>query len=181
MQLVELALPGLKLLRPRAFADARGFVLESYHTERYRSYGIVCGFVQDNLSHSIKGTLRGLHYQTDPGQAKLISVTGGRIFDVAVDIRPESTSFGRWVSVVLDAATHEQLFIPQGFAHGFCVLSNGADIFYKLSRPYNAERERCLAWNDRDLAIDWPVQTPLLSERDSRGESFAAYRARVAP
>jgi dTDP-4-dehydrorhamnose 3,5-epimerase len=181
MQVAELAVPGLRLIRPDVFEDARGFVFESYNAERHRAAGITCTFVQDNFSHSVKATLRGLHYQDEPGQAKLVSVTRGCIFDVAVDIRPASPTLGRWVGVVLDAASREQLFLPKGFAHGFCVLSDAADVVYKLSSPYRAESERCLAWNDPELAIDWPIQAPLLSERDSRGESFASYRARIAP
>jgi dTDP-4-dehydrorhamnose 3,5-epimerase len=176
----DLPLSGLKLLRPRLFGDARGFFLETYHEPRYRAMGIDCGFAQDNHSHSIQGTLRGLHYQSAPGQAKLIRVVRGRIFDVAVDIRPGSPTFGRWHGLYLDAEEHIQLFIPVGFAHGFCVVSESADVLYKTSSVYDASAERTLAWNDREIGVDWPTTEPLLSDRDRAGESFATFRRRLS-
>jgi dTDP-4-dehydrorhamnose 3,5-epimerase len=179
MRLVDLALPGPQLVVPDVFEDARGFVFESYNAERYRRAGIDCHFEQDNYSHSVKGALRGLHYQAHLRQAKLVSVASGQILDVAVDIRPDSPTLGRWVSVRLAAEGRHQLYLPAGFAHGFCLLSESADVIYKLSTAYRADLERCLAYDDAELAIDWPVREPIVSERDAAAESFAAYRARV--
>lgn len=179
MEVVDLSLPGLKLIKPRVFGDARGFLLESYSRPRYAEHGIDIEFVQDNHSRSSKGTLRGLHYQSSPGQAKLVRVAAGSIVDVVVDIRPTSPTFGRWERVQLDADSHWQVFIPVGFAHGFCVLSESADVLYKVSSVYSAQAERGIAWNDPELAIDWPTDAPLLSERDRNQESFAACRERL--
>jgi dTDP-4-dehydrorhamnose 3,5-epimerase len=175
----ELPLAGLKLLRPKVFFDARGFVLESYHAPRYCAAGIPCDFVQDNHSHSIKGTLRGMHFQSTPGQAKLIRVVTGRIFDVCVDIRVESPTFGRWHGVTLDADDFHELFVPVGFAHGFCVLSDAADVIYKTSTVYDARTETGFAWNDPEVAIAWPIARPLLSARDAHAGAFASLRARL--
>ena len=179
MQFEELPLAGLKLVRPKVFKDARGFFFESYHEPRYREGGIDCSFAQDNHSHSTRGTLRGLHYQSHPGQAKLIRVSSGRIFDVAVDIRPASPTFGRWYGAYLDAERHEQLFVPVGFAHGFCVISDEADVLYKTSSVYDPKTECGFAWNDPDVGVEWPIEDPVLSERDARAESFAALRERL--
>jgi dTDP-4-dehydrorhamnose 3,5-epimerase len=179
MDVEDLPLAGLKLVRPKVFGDARGFFFESYHEPRYREAGIDCGFAQDNHSRSVRGTLRGLHYQAHPGQAKLLRVASGRIFDVAVDIRPESPTFGRWYGVYLDAEKHEQLFVPVGFAHGFCVVSDIADVLYKTSSVYDGKTESGFAWNDPEVGVEWPVKEPLLSERDVRAESFAALRERL--
>jgi len=172
METLELELPGLKLLRPRVFADTRGFFLETYQESRYRAAGIDCGFVQDNHSRSVQGTLRGLHYQSSPGQAKLLRVASGRIFDVAVDIRPDSATFGRWLGVYLDGEKHEQLFVPVGFAHGFCVVSETADVMYRVSAPYDPKTECTLAWDDPDVGVKWPVSSPVLSARDQAGQSL---------
>jgi dTDP-4-dehydrorhamnose 3,5-epimerase len=179
MEVIDLKLPGLKLLKPRVFADSRGFFLESYREERYRAAGIDCGFVQDNHSRSAKGTLRGLHYQSQPGQAKLIRVGLGKIFDVAVDIRPGSPTFGQWQGVYLDSDEHHQLFVPVGFAHGFCVVSDSADVLYKASNNYDPTTECTLAWNDPDVAVAWPCSEPILSARDQVAESFAALARRL--
>jgi dTDP-4-dehydrorhamnose 3,5-epimerase len=179
MQVVDLPLPGLKLLKPDVFRDGRGYFLESYRRERLAELGIDCEFVQDNHSHSGKDILRGLHFQTTPGQAKLLRVASGRIWDVAVDIRPESATFGRWHGVYLDAETHEQLFLPVGFAHGFCVISDFADVLYKVSSPYQAATERAIAWNDPELGIDWPVKAPVLSARDQQAASFAELKQTI--
>lgn len=179
MEVVELPLSGLKLIRPRVFRDARGFFVESYHEPRYRAAGIDCRFVQDNLSQSARGTLRGLHYQSSPGQAKLLSVARGRIFDVAVDIRPDSPTFGRWHAVYLDGDAAEQLYIPIGFAHGFCVTSEVAEVMYKVSAVYDPKTEQGIAWNDPEIGVAWPIGEPTLSERDQRAESFAAFAKRV--
>ncbi|HEY5961527.1 MAG TPA: dTDP-4-dehydrorhamnose 3,5-epimerase [Polyangiaceae bacterium] len=179
METIEHELDGLKLVRPQLFKDDRGWFFEPYNEARYCQAGIVDRFVQDNLSCSTGGTLRGLHYQRSPGQAKLVSVVSGRILDVVVDIRPESKSFGRWVSVELDAETHTQIYVPVGFAHGFCVISDRAEVLYKVSSPYNAAEECTISWNDPEIGIAWPIASPVLSTRDQRGESFATYRRRV--
>ena len=177
MDVVELELPGLKLLKPRVFGDERGFFVETYHRERYRSAGIECDFVQDNHSRSRYGVLRGLHYQCHPGQAKLVCVGSGRIFDVAVDLRLDSPTFGRWSGQFLDDREHHQMFVPVGFAHGFCVMSEMASVLYKVSAPYDAKAECTLSWSDPEIGVRWPIAEPTLSERDLRGMSFAQYVA----
>ena len=179
MQVIEGKLAGIKIIRPQVFGDDRGFLFESYSAPAYATAGIDAVFVQDNHCHSIKGTLRGVHYQSQPGQAKLVRVVLGRIWDVAVDIRPGSPTFGRWAAVELDDKAREQLFLPIGFAHGFCVLSEAAEIEYKLSAPYDAKTECALDYADPELAIEWPIAQPLLSARDLQAESFASFRARV--
>jgi len=180
VRIANLDLDGLRLISPDIFGDERGFFLESYNAARYKEAGIDHAFVQDNHSRSIKGTLRGLHYQSHPGQAKLVCVTFGRIWDVAVDIRVGSPTFGKWQGIELDAEKHEQLFIPVGFAHGFCVLSDAAEVQYKVSAPYDAKTECSISYSDPELAVRWPVAAPILSARDLQAESFAAFRARVA-
>ena len=179
MKVTELSLPGLKLIEPKVFEDARGFLLESYNQQRYRSAGIDSVFVQDNHSCSGPGVLRGIHYQSSPGQDKLVRVVHGRIFDVAVDLRPESKTFGKWQGVYLDAERHQQLFVPRGFGHGFCVVSDRAEMLYRLSSFYNPDTEQTVKWNDPDLAIEWPVADPVVSDRDRSGEPFAELRRRV--
>ena len=179
MKVTELELSGLRLIEPRVFEDDRGFFLETWSAPKYAAAGIDCSFAQDNHSRSIQGTLRGLHYQSSPGQAKLMRCALGRIFDVAVDIRPDSPTFGQWKGVYLDAASHHQLFIPVGFAHGFCVVSEVAEVLYKVSTPYDAATETGLAWDDPDIGVEWPVSEPVLSARDQSAESFAKYRARM--
>jgi dTDP-4-dehydrorhamnose 3,5-epimerase len=172
-------LKGLLLLQPKVFGDARGFFIETYSEPRYREAGIHTTFVQDNHSRSRAGTLRGLHYQAQPGQAKLLRVASGRIFDVAVDIRPDSPTFGQWEGVYLDGEQHQQLYVPVGFAHGFCVISDVADVMYKVSSPYDAATESTINWNDPEIGVVWPVEAPLLSGRDQGGQSFADYRRAV--
>jgi dTDP-4-dehydrorhamnose 3,5-epimerase len=179
VKITDLDLAGLKLLEPQVFGDDRGFFLETYSAPRFRAAGLHLDFVQDNHSRSVRGTLRGLHYQSSPGQTRLLRVTLGRIWDVAVDIRPSSPTFGKWQAVELDDQNHQQLLVPVGFAHGFCVLSDVADVQYKVSAPYDAATERGLDYADPELAVPWPVAAPLLSARDQKGESFASYRARV--
>lgn len=162
-------LPGVLVVEPRVYGDERGWLVETYSRDRYRAAGIAGEFVQDNLSSSIQHTLRGLHYRVRASQGKLVQVTRGAIFDVAVDVRASSPTRGRWVGVELSAETHRQLWIPPGFAHGFLALSEVADVHYKLTHPYVAEDERGIAWNDPDLAIAWPLpdgRTPLVSPRD---------------
>jgi dTDP-4-dehydrorhamnose 3,5-epimerase len=179
VETIELELSGLRLIRPRVFRDDRGWFFEPYNQARYQQAGVTARFVQDNHSCSTAGTVRGLHYQRVPGQAKLVHVVRGRILDIVVDIRPASATFGKWTSVELSAENHEQLYVPIGFAHGFCVLSVEAEVLYKVSSPYEAAEERTLAWDDPDIGVNWPVVAPVLSARDRAGESFAAYRQRA--
>lgn len=170
MEAIELELPGLLLLKPRVFADARGFFVETYSQPRYAALGIDVPFVQDNHSRSTRGTVRGLHFQTTPGQAKLLRCASGRIFDVAVDIRPGSPTFSQWRGVYLDGESHQQLYVPVGFAHGFAVVSDVADVCYKVSAPYDAATEAGFRWDDPDVGVQWPVASfpagPILSARD---------------
>jgi dTDP-4-dehydrorhamnose 3,5-epimerase len=160
-------LKGVLLIEPKVFADPRGFFMETYHQTRYRAAGIRTDFIQDNLSRSTRGILRGLHFQIQHPQAKLIQVLEGEVFDVAVDLRAGSPNFGRWTGARLSAANHRQLFIPAGFAHGFAVLSETALFAYKCSDVYHPEDEGGLLWSDPALAIDWPVAAPVLSEKDA--------------
>ena len=180
MKVIPTSLPGVLEIEPVVHRDARGFFLEAYHARRYRDAGINADFVQVNHSRSVQGTLRGLHWQDPPrAQAKLIRVIAGEIFDVAVDVRPGSSTFGAWVGVRMSADNFRQLFVPEGFAHGFCVLSEVAELEYQCSDVYDPAAERGLLWNDPDLAIDWPVQNPTLSERDRRHPTLAAIRDRM--
>lgn len=164
---------GVVLVKPKLHGDHRGFFLETYHQERFHAAGITCEFVQDNHSKSRQGTLRGLHWQVNKEQAKLVRCIQGRIFDVAVDIRPGSSTYGQWVGAELTSENHHQLFVPTGFAHGFQVLSETAEITYKCSDVYSPKDERGLMWNDPDLAIEWPGgDEPVLSERDTKHPAF---------
>ncbi len=168
----------VSIITPRVFKDARGFIFESYNQETFRANGIDAVFVQDNHSKSVRGTLRGLHFQLPPcAQVKLVRCGRGTIWDVAVDIRAGSPTFGRWAGVELSADNFRQLYIPTGFAHGFCVLSDEAEVLYKTSAVYSQAHERGIAWNDPDLAIAWPVVEPLLSDRDRCAGSLAEYLA----
>ena len=160
------AIPEVLLITPRVFGDPRGFFLETFHQAKYRAAGINRAFVQDNYSHSCRDTLRGLHFQLRHPQAKLVSVIWGRIFDVAVDIRSGSPTFGRWVGQELSDDNRCQLYIPEGFAHGFVVLSATALVAYKCTDFYRASCQAGLAWNDPQLAIRWPVANPILSPQD---------------
>jgi dTDP-4-dehydrorhamnose 3,5-epimerase len=170
-------LPDVLVVEPTVHRDGRGFFAETYHAPRYRDAGIDVAFVQDNHSRSVRHTLRGLHWQTAPHpQAKLVRVLDGEILDVAVDIRPDSPTLGRWVAVTLSAENFRQLFVPVGFAHGFLVLSERADIHYKCSDVYDPASERGLMWNDPALGITWPVTDPILSPRDRAHPPFAALR-----
>jgi dTDP-4-dehydrorhamnose 3,5-epimerase len=173
MRVIPTALPGVLIIEPQVFADRRGFFLESYHLARYAEHGIDVAFVQDNHSRSTRGTLRGLHYQAPPGQAKLVRVAVGEVFDVAVDIRWGSPTYGRWVGVTLSAENHRQLYIPTGFAHGFCVVSESADFLYKVTSYYDPTAERGVAWDDPALGIEWPVEDPILSDRDRQHPRLA--------
>ena len=173
MKISQTELPGVLVIEPRLFTDERGFFLENYQAERYGANGIGTQFVQDNLSRSIRGTLRGLHFQEPNGQGKLVQVTRGEVFDVAVDIRRGSPTFGKWVGVTLDGDSQKQMWIPPGFAHGFCVMSETADFLYKCTTPYAPACERSLRWNDPQLGIRWPVAEPLLSKKDAEAPPLA--------
>jgi dTDP-4-dehydrorhamnose 3,5-epimerase len=166
MRALPTRLAGLVLLEPDLFPDARGFFLETYRRSRYSELGIAQEFVQDNHSRSIRGTLRGLHFQADPGQAKLVRVSQGSAWDVVVDLRRSSATFGQWEAFELDDVRHRQLYVPHGFAHGFCVVSEVADVSYKVSSYYDPEKERGLAWDDPEIAVRWPVAQPVVSDRD---------------
>ena len=166
MRIISTSLPGVLILEPIVFGDKRGFFMEIYNRKAHAEAGIQLSFVQDNLSHSAKGTLRGLHYQLRHVQAKLIQVVRGEIFDVAVDIRRGSPNFGKWAGVQLSEKNRRQVFIPQGFAHGFCVISEMADVVYKCTDLYAPNDEGGILWSDPGLAIDWPIVEPLLSDKD---------------
>ncbi len=170
MNVIATELPGLMIIEPNVFGDARGFFFESYQRDRYRDAGLECEFVQDNYSRSCRGTLRGLHYQITSPQGKLVQVTRGEVYDVAVDLRRSSPTFGRSVGVILNETNHRQLYVPPGFAHGFCVTSDIADFAYKCTQFYNPADERTLLWSDPALAISWPDLEPrILSAKDERG------------
>jgi dTDP-4-dehydrorhamnose 3,5-epimerase len=174
MEIVPTDIAGVVILEPRVFEDARGYFVETFHERRFRELGLESSFVQDNHSRSRRGVVRGLHYQLEHPQGKLCRVTVGEVFDVSVDLRRQSPTFGRWVGVHLSEANRRMLYVPPGIAHGFCVLSETADFLYKCTDYYHPEDERTLLWNDRDLAIDWPVTEPLVSEKDQQGAPFAA-------
>jgi dTDP-4-dehydrorhamnose 3,5-epimerase len=163
---LETKLDGVVLLEPEVHGDSRGFMVETYQRDAWGDVGVDVEFVQHNHSRSSGGTLRGLHFQTKPGQAKLVRCPRGRIFDVAVDLRRGLPSFGQWEGHELDDETHRQLFVPVGFGHGFAVLSEEADVTYLLSSVYDPATESGIAWNDPDVGVEWPVKDPLLSERD---------------
>jgi dTDP-4-dehydrorhamnose 3,5-epimerase len=175
--LVEMTpLDGVYLMTPKVFGDERGFFLESWNQDTFREAGFDLAFVQDNHSRSAQGTLRGLHYQTEHTQGKLVRVTSGSVVDVVVDLRRDSPALGQWYGVVLDARAHRMLWVPPGFAHGFYVLSEFADFQYKCTDRYDPASEVSIAWNDPDLAIDWPLidgREPSLSKKDSAGIAFA--------
>jgi dTDP-4-dehydrorhamnose 3,5-epimerase len=163
---IEDRLIGPLLLEPEIYRDERGFFLETYSRMRYAEVGIPVDFVQDNHSRSVRSTLRGLHFQVDPGQAKLVRVARGAIWDVVVDIRRTSATFGHWEAFELDDERQRQLYVPIGFAHGFCVMSDVADVSYKVSTYYDAAKERGIAWDDPSIGVEWPLREPLLSSRD---------------
>jgi dTDP-4-dehydrorhamnose 3,5-epimerase len=168
MKVIETELDGVLIIEPEVFNDARGHFLETYNQNRYRECGIISDFVQDNLSFSKKGTLRGLHYQYPKGQAKLVNVAHGKVYDVTVDIRKGSPSFGKWFATHLSEENKRQLFIPAGFAHGFYAVSDYAVFTYKCSDYYAPDCEGGVLWSDPDLSIDWPVKDPLISAKDAQ-------------
>jgi dTDP-4-dehydrorhamnose 3,5-epimerase len=173
VRVVSTAIPGVVLIEPKVHQDGRGFFLETYHAERYREHGIAGPFVQDNHSRSVAGTVRGLHLQLRHPQGKLIRVIEGEIFDVAVDVRRNSPTFGRWVGINLSADNFRQVYVSPGFAHGFAVVSPTAQVEYKCTDIYDPASEVGIAWNDPALAIAWPVSDPTLSPRDARHPSLA--------
>ena len=176
MRFIETSLPGVILIEPKVFEDDRGFFMETYHLARFRENGIPDVFVQDNHSSSNRGVLRGLHYQEPKPQGKLVRCTRGALFDVAVDIRRGSPSFGHWFGAELSEENKHLLWIPPGFAHGFCAVSDVADLVYKCTALYDASSDRAILWNDPDIGIEWPITSPLLSPKDA-----AAPRLRDAP
>jgi dTDP-4-dehydrorhamnose 3,5-epimerase len=165
---LQTKLDGVVLVEPAVHGDARGFMLESFSRDAWRELGVDVDFVQHNHSRSRRGTLRGIHFQTEPGQAKLVRCARGEILDVAVDLRRGSSTYGRWEAHVLDDVGHRQLFVPVGFGHGFAVLSEEADVCYQVSSYYDPATEAGIAWDDPDVAVDWQVSEPLLSERDKK-------------
>ena len=173
MQITRLAIPDVVLIEPKVFGDARGFFYESFNQRAFNeATGTHHQFVQDNHSRSAKGVLRGLHYQIQQPQGKLVRVVRGAVFDVAVDIRKSSPTFGRWVGAELSEDNQHQLWVPPGFAHGFLVLSDLADFLYKTTDYYAPQYERSILWNDSDLNIDWPIGEPILSNKDRQGLKF---------
>ncbi|HEB77677.1 MAG TPA: dTDP-4-dehydrorhamnose 3,5-epimerase [Methylothermaceae bacterium] len=181
MKIIQTELPDVLLIEPDVFGDQRGFFMETWNRRRYAQAGLEVDFVQDNLSLSRQGILRGLHYQWPQPQGKLVQVLEGAVFDVAVDIRRGSPTFGRWVGYELSADNHRQLYIPEGFAHGFCVLSEMALFAYKCTDFYNPDTEHSLLWNDPDLGITWPVAKPLLSDKDRQGRRLRDIPAQDLP
>ena len=175
MNIIKTAIPDVLLIQPRVFGDARGFFMETYQSQRFAEAGITASFVQDNHSGSRKGILRGLHYQIRQTQAKLVRVVVGEIFDVAVDLRRGSPTYGAWTGQILSAENHSMLWVPAGFAHGFYVTSDWAEFVYKVSDFYAPDAERTLLWNDPTVGVEWPIppgEAPLLSEKDSQGQLF---------
>lgn len=168
MKRLETNLPGCAVIEPQVHGDARGFFYESFHAEKYRKLGLDLHFVQSNVSRSARGVLRGLHYQYPHPQGKLVSVLEGEVYDVAVDIRRGSPAFGRWAAAILSADNKRHFWIPEGFAHGFVVLSDYATFSYQCTALYDHAADACIRWNDGDIAIDWPVSAPLLSDKDQR-------------
>ncbi len=173
MQVIDTAIADVKIIEPRVFGDERGFFLETFQAERYAEAGISLPFVQDNHSRSAKGVLRGLHFQKTRPQGKLVRVVRGTVFDVAVDIRKNSPTYGKWAGVTLTEENKTQFWIPPGLAHGFVVLSDLADFEYKCTDYYFPDDEGCLIWNDPEIAIDWPIESPLLSGKDQQGITLA--------
>ncbi len=181
MNIIQTSLEGVVIIEPKVFGDERGFFMETWNQARYADAGIPENFVQDNLSFSRKGVLRGLHFQNPNAQGKLVHVLQGEVFDVAVDIRVGSPTFGRWESVILSAENKRQFYIPAGFAHGFCVTSETALFAYKCTDFYNAKAEGSVLWNDPDLNIPWPVETSELSAKDAQGMRLRDFPRETLP
>lgn len=182
MKVVPGEIPGILLVEPKVFGDDRGHFFESFNERAWReATGLDVRFVQDNQSRSVRGVLRGLHYQVVKPQGKLVRVLSGEVFDVAVDLRRGSPTFGKWTGALLSGDNRRQMWIPEGFAHGFCVTSDRADFFYKCTDYYHREGERGIAWNDPLVGIRWPVSRPILSDRDTRYPSLADLPAEDLP
>ncbi len=181
MKVIPTALSGVVIIEPKVFGDARGFFLETWNAPRYEAAGMPGNFIQDNLSSSRAGVLRGLHYQKPFAQAKLLSVVDGEIFDVAVDIRRGSPDFGRWVGVMLSGENRRQLYVPPGFAHGFCVVSDTALVMYKCTEVYVSEADRAVRWDDPRIDIAWPIPDPAVSEKDGRAPVLDAIAVEDLP
>ena len=177
MNIIETPIAGVKVIEPKSFGDARGFFLETFSAQRYRDAGIDAVFVQDNHSRSRKGVLRGLHYQLQHPQGKLVSVTRGEVLDIAVDIRVGSPTFGQWYGALLNDENHHQMYIPPGLAHGFVVLSDIVDFIYKCTDYYHPEDEKGLLWNDPAIGVDWQIDEQLLSEKDRHNKTLAELQA----
>lgn len=176
MKFLTTSIPGVMLIEPQVFGDSRGFFMETWETRKFAHAGLTLGFVQDNHSRSRQGTLRGLHYQIRQPQGKLVRVVAGEVFDVAVDLRRSASTFGKWFGTMLSAENRRQLWVPPGFAHGFYVASETAELLYKCTDFYAPEHARTIAWDDPVLAIDWPLpagQAPLLSDHDRAGTSLS--------
>jgi len=179
VKVTPLDIPGVLLIEPRLFRDPRGLFCETFHAERYAEAGLVDRFVQDNFSRSIRGTLRGLHYQEPHAQGKLVMVVEGAVYDVVVDIRRGSPMFGKWHGFELSSDNYRQLYVPPGCAHGFCVTSEQAAVLYKCTDFYSPKDERGIIWNDPDLAISWPVSRPILSAKDQAYPTLDAQQAEL--
>jgi dTDP-4-dehydrorhamnose 3,5-epimerase len=177
MNVIETQLPGVLIIEPKVFGDSRGFFFESYQRQRYREAGIALDFVQDNHSRSARGVLRGLHFQINKPQGKLVRVSRGEVLDVAADINPHSPTFGQHVAVVLSEGNHRQLWVPPGYAHGFVVRSDSADFQYKCTDYYDPTDEGGIIWNDPTLAVDWGIDTPALSAKDQQHPTLLQYAA----
>ena len=176
---LETKLADVVLLEPEVHGDERGFLVETFRVDAWREAGVGVEFLQDNHSRSRRGILRGLHFQTEPGQAKLVRAARGRIWDVALDLRRDSPTYRQWEGHELDDERHRQLFVPAGFAHGFCVLSEEADVHYRLSSLYDPATEAGIAWDDPDVAVEWPITDPQLSERDRNAPRLAEIAAEL--
>ena len=181
MKVLPTGLPGVVIIEPDVHRDQRGFFLETFHARKYEEGGIAGSFVQDNHSHSTRGTLRGLHAQVRRPQAKLVRAVAGEMFDVAVDIRRGSPTFARWAGAVLSGENFRQLYIPPGFAHGFCVLSDRVDVEYKCTDFFDPEDELSVAWDDPRIGIEWPLTAPILSEKDRRAPPLARILEKLPP
>ncbi len=173
ISLRQTSLPGVVIIEPKVFSDERGFFMESFNSSDFKDAGLPTEFVQDNHSRSVQGVLRGLHYQHPSWQGKVVRVLVGKVFDVAVDIRRTSPNFGHWFGMELTSDNHKQLYIPPGFAHGFCVLSPVAEMIYKTTKGYEAKEDAGILWNDPDVAIEWPIDNPILSPKDANAPRFS--------
>ncbi len=172
INIIETPLSGVLLIEPRVFEDERGFFMETFNADDFANEGLPVSFLQDNHSRSSQNVLRGLHYQYPLWQGKLVRTTLGEIFDVAVDIRRDSPTFGQWYGTILSEANRKQLYIPPGFAHGFCVISEIADVVYKCTALYKPSDDAAIRWNDADIGIEWPIENPLVSIKDAAGQAL---------